>query len=293
MATKTKPATKQVYIARGEVEIPEVPIIAADKQLVTADEAEFTVSDEAIAAAQFPVLYVAARDALKDCDKVDEVKAIDDKWMAIAMYAKQAKDKELMNLARRIGLRAERRIGELFNELRGSQKRSSDGPFSATATHGLSKDVVSRAIAFAGVPEQEFEEVLNRPEVPSKTAYAHCLAGLATAKIPKTKMVLRKEVFAELQEFYQFWNEQNINDVQKSFQYPEAKSAAIILAERIASQIASFRREPKTHQAALSLIEKVESQIQEFKNLDNKKTPEAVVDAIELQIRQFLRVLKA
>lgn len=114
------------------------------------------------------VRYEQARTALALCHSVDEVKDIRDKAEAMAAYARQAKDTELIQWATEIKVRAERKAGELLAALpkggkfigrdEGGEFRKTEGAKTETiAQLGVSKDQSARWQSLASMSEAHFE----------------------------------------------------------------------------------------------------------------------------------------
>jgi hypothetical protein len=125
------------------------------------------------------VLYDTAKQALAEAHRVDEVKDIRDKAVAMQAYAKQAKDSTLITQATEIRMRAERRAGELLAEMKTNKQRHSGrgdqrkkaGSHAATpllSDLGVTKTQSSRWQALASLDSEAFEA---KVEGASKIAY--------------------------------------------------------------------------------------------------------------------------
>lgn len=125
--------------------------------------------------------YDAARYALSVAVEVDEVKDIRDKAAAMAAYARQAQDKELLQWATEIKVRAERRAGQMLAEMELKPGVKSIGnvavPIPQTlAEIGISKNQSSRWQKLAAVSNEKFEEaVAAAKEVAGEVTTAYLL----------------------------------------------------------------------------------------------------------------------
>lgn len=154
-----------------------------------------------IAQAPLPATYDQAKQALAECDQVDECKDWADKAQALASYAKQARDDSLLKLATRIQARAIRRAGELLKEFdgRGGDRSKSDGAGTsapaqrqAAADAGMSKRQQVTAVRVANVPQQEFDAAVEGDDPPTVTALAEMgkQARPKPTKLPTPKQAM-------------------------------------------------------------------------------------------------------
>jgi N6-adenosine-specific RNA methylase IME4 len=138
------------------------------------------------------VRYDAARRALAEAHKVDEVKSMRDKAMAMQTYARQANDRSLIEHATDIRIRAEIRAGELLREMAknqgavpgktGSKARPVLDPTPKLSDLGISKTQSSRWQHLAELPKAERENKIERAKKKQRAA----LDG--TAKVERAEM---------------------------------------------------------------------------------------------------------
>ena len=126
------------------------------------------------------VLYDTMVSAIAECERVDEVKDIRDKAVALEVYYKQAKNRDAEIQACNIRLRAERRAGVLLKDLaratpkdKANKANSVLGRTSTPATNenspyaealqetGMSRQTAHQFQKLADVPEDEFEAALS------------------------------------------------------------------------------------------------------------------------------------
>jgi hypothetical protein len=132
------------------------------------------------------VRYDAMCHAIAAAYKIDEVKDIRDKALALQRYAQQAKNVEAERQACEIRLRAERRAGRLLaakeKAKRGPAKASGQGSQRVTSDHetladlGVSKKQSSDWQKLATVPEEQFEKAV-KSDRPTTT-------GIIAAHVP-------------------------------------------------------------------------------------------------------------
>lgn len=150
--------------------------------------------------ARLPQTYESAKNALSECVALDECKSWADKAAALASYAKQANDDELMKMATRIRDRAIRRAGELLQQIEPATGKNNqhaqvktDGAVTfqsrgaAAREAGMSERQQITAIRVANVPKAEFDRQVDSPNPPTVTA----LAKQGTTPAPKPVIDLK------------------------------------------------------------------------------------------------------
>jgi hypothetical protein len=149
--------------------------------------------------------YNAAKRALAEARRIDEVKDIRDKAVAMRMYALQAKDRVLIDQATEIRLRAERRAGQLLKEMeknagsRGSgsnqhKVRSHDATAPKLSDLGINKSQSSRWQKLADIDDKEFEGVVTHAQHKASAAVDHAQQPKPKPKPkPKPEQPKRKQ----------------------------------------------------------------------------------------------------
>lgn len=113
--------------------------------------------------------YDAACKYIAEAATVDEVKYFHDEAVAMAAYARQAKNRELEAQCAEIRMRATRRLGEMVREQRrtiglakGGRPKTglSENPVSVPTfeSQGIDKNLAHQARTLSDLPEERFEE---------------------------------------------------------------------------------------------------------------------------------------
>lgn len=106
---------------------------------------------------------------LLKCDRIDEIKNLRDKALALQSYLKQSRQSlEMQNMAAEIRIRSERRGGQILSDMDlnpGGQaehksylSRQSTGKIPKLSDLGISRNQSSRWQVIASIPEEEFEQ---------------------------------------------------------------------------------------------------------------------------------------
>lgn len=133
-----------------------------------------------ISSARLPTSYVAAKQAIEICSRIDECHKWANKSEALASYAKQADDDTLRRFADRIQARAIKRCGELLRQIpshRGGNLPNVTAPSGPSRTQaaeeaGMSERQKVTALRVANVPRDEFERLVEDSEPPTVTQLA-------------------------------------------------------------------------------------------------------------------------
>jgi hypothetical protein len=115
--------------------------------------------------AKLPANYIAARNALAQCVRVDECAKWAAKALALQSYARQMKDGQMEHDAQRIRDRAMQRAGELLGEI----KKEKTGP-KQLKSHEGQKLTRSQAASDAGLSPKQAKTAMEIARVEKKLA---------------------------------------------------------------------------------------------------------------------------
>jgi len=170
-------------MAKADTEVSKVAALRATREANAERRPTPNLPALATKNARLPQMYEHAREALAECNRVDECKDWADKAQALASYARQANDDSLYTTARRIQGRAVRRAGELLKtyqadstknlkQHRGNGAGTSDTQRSAARAAGMSKRQEVTAVRVANVPHADFERAVESESPPTVTKLA-------------------------------------------------------------------------------------------------------------------------
>lgn len=154
------------------------------------------------------VIYDTYVNALEQCYRVDEVKEIRDKAIALEQYARQALNVDAERKAIEIRIRAERKAGQLLADTERSPKSKGgdtksamqrEGPKSeyqeAKEDAGISDTQAQRWQQLAAMPHEDFERKLQDPLIKPTTT------GLINGDKPKPASDRALWLWGQLRDF--------------------------------------------------------------------------------------------
>lgn len=145
----------------------------------------------------------AMHTAIAKCERIDEIKSLSDKAIALRAYYAQSQDIDNECAAMRVRIRAERRLGELIPAEQEAGRLASPGQpkeMSSVMTlsdAGIPRNRSARAQELARVPEEQFEAALHNGK-PS----ARSIAALAP---PKGEPSAPKQAHIDVQPVLKTW----------------------------------------------------------------------------------------
>lgn len=135
-----------------------------------------------IISAPLPKTYETAKNALAQCQAIDECKDWADKAAAMASYARQSEDLELEKMAARIRARAMRRAGEIAKQMmqpQGTNRFTNDRDDATVISKskvqevsGFSERQLNTSLRVALIPERQFTEQVESANPPTLTELA-------------------------------------------------------------------------------------------------------------------------
>jgi hypothetical protein len=187
----------------------------------------------AIGDTKLPATYEAARNAIAECERIDECKTWADKAAAMKAYATMRDDRTLHNLALRIQLRAERRCGELLKQIPRADEstrfgQAGDHPpvtrSQAASEAGLSEHQRKTALRVAAIPEVEFNRQVESERPPTVTQLAD-QGRTQRVSIPDPAAESFRAACSALDQFAKFCDTHDPVETAQSFGADDAEMA--------------------------------------------------------------------
>ena len=212
------------------------------------------------------VKYNAARTALAEAHAIDEVKGIRDKAEAMAAYARQAKDTEMIQWVTEIKVRAERRAGQMLAEMpKAIGMRVSGGTtggptmlppvkdWKTLSDLGITKNESSRWQKLARVPEGQFEHaVAAAKEIAGEVTTAAMLRAakaIAPAESIPVKNPPKLEIVSDElsnlraeNERLKEWGDENAKTAKELLEENSSMAAVFDEDERLSASMAEAKK---------------------------------------------------